>query len=121
MMQLNPCLAEIKLVYSFYLNHYNNYYNDLDEVNQSLGNRKIASGYIELNVTDNNEHDMTVNISSYHFTEAPNIVCSPIGSGYTDSMYVKVYYKDKTKFQVQYISTKSSSSFRGFDWIAIGK
>ena len=36
MMQLNPCLAEIKLLYSFYLNHYNNYYNDLDEVNQSL-------------------------------------------------------------------------------------
>lgn len=94
---------------------------NLYPLNQSLGNRKIASGYIELNVTDNNEHDMTVNISSYHFTEAPNIVCSPIGPGYTDSMYVKVYYKDKTKFQVQYISTKSSSSFRGFDWIAIGK
>ena len=35
-MQLSPCLAEIKLLYSFYLNHYNNYYNDLDEVNQSL-------------------------------------------------------------------------------------
>ena len=42
MMQLNPCLAEIKLLYSFYLNHYNNYYNDLDEVNQSLESKLIA-------------------------------------------------------------------------------
>ena len=94
-MQLNPCLAEIKLLYSFYLNHYNNYYNDLDKVNQSLINKFCV---VEHDTSENSTGE-EIQISYPNGFKRYN--CVPIGiSGYHKNNRVWYTYLNSNNIQV---------------------